>query len=272
MCPSGRSLQSDVEELEGQPVFTEHAADALVLVRGSIEDLTTGVHVQIEAHAADGALLGTRELRAPAGDCASLRRALSLVLILLIDREEQLEVRPSARRRVLHVGAELGMLSGALPRATPGVALAFGAEVSSRLRLRADASYWLPVAIESAHGVGAAIGALGLGLALCPRLSRDARGFGVWLCAGTQLGGLSAVPHQLHGPQRQTRLLAEALVELKWSVRIHGRGSLEASVGPFVSLSRPRFSYLGHEAQSVSVYRPSALGAILRLAIIIDRL
>lgn len=273
VCPSAAVLESDIERIEGRQIFTsESSAD--VLVEGRIEDLATGVYAELEARTADGVSLGTRSLRAPAGECASLRRALGLVLLMLLELDDDsVHARantPRASERAIQFGAEGALLLGTMPRVTEGVGLAFGFDLLPWLRLRTDGAYWLPVTVETSRGVGAKLQAFGLSLALCPRLAGSRERLALWLCAGGQVGGLVSTPRKLAGPAAQTRALAQALLELKLAVRLYGVNWLEASLGPTISFSRPQFSYRRSDGSTADLYRPALVGAILRLSFIID--
>ncbi|MDB4975138.1 MAG: hypothetical protein JWN48_3479 [Myxococcaceae bacterium] len=271
MCPSARVLETDVEALAQRQLFVSREA-ADVLVRGRIEEGASGVRVQLEARSADGALLGTRELSAPAGECASLRRSLGLVLTMLVDGDVHRETPLGGERGPSWaLGAGLGLMSAALPAVTPGLDLQLGLSARERLQLRARASYWLPVSIETERGVGARLQAVSFGLAACPRLSQAARVVHVGLCAGTQLGALVSTPRRLDGPARQARLLAQLTLELKLSMRVGRRSAIEGSVGPLLALHRPRFFY-DRGPDRAAVFRPALFGALVRVAVIIDGL
>ena len=272
VCPSGTVLESDLERVEGRKIFTSEAA-ADVLVEGRIDDLETGVYAEISARTADGVALGTRVLRAPAGECASLRRALGLVLLMLLELDDDpARVRAAPFERAVQFGVGGAVLSGTMPRMGAGVSLAFGVDLLPRLRLRSDGSYWLPVSVETPRGVGAKLQAYTLGLALCPRLSRASTAVALWFCGGGQLGGLTSSPRLLVGPAKQTRLLGQALLELTLAVRLYGASWLEASLGPVVSFNRPQFYYRRSDGKNADVFRPALLGAIFRLGFIIDGL
>jgi hypothetical protein len=60
------------------------------------------------------------------------------------------------------------------------------------------------------------------------------------------------------------------VLELVLSIRITQRSSLEAAGGVVGSPSRPPFSFIDSDGQSVSVYRPALFGAIFRFGVTID--
>jgi hypothetical protein len=270
LCPSSEALEHDVEQLAGRAIFTE-PAQADVLVRGSFESSKDGIQVHIAARDAAGSSLGTRALRAPAGKCAELRRPLALVLTMLLDRERHDDARRRKPTSDLSFGAGIGLLSGTLPRVTPGPSLLLGANVRAWLRLRAEAAYWLPVSILTPRGVGAKLQAIGLTLTACTIGPPGGGATQLWLCGGAQLGASFSQPRKLEGASLQARLLAQALLELRLSRRIASWSSLEAALGPIVAFSRPQLTYERSDGSSRVVYRPSRLGAIVRLAIIIGQ-
>lgn len=269
LCPSAEALVRDAEQLAERALFTD-AAKADLLVDGLVVDSESGVTARLEARRRDGRLLGRRQLYAPPGLCASLRRSLALVLLMLLERAEQPEPLEPELNTQGWVGA--GLLQGTLSRAAPGVSAGLTLTVRENLQLRADSSYWLPISSATTDGEGATLRAWGLGLAGCPRLAGAGAPFQLWLCGGTQLGALIAQPHGLDGAGRQTRLLAQLTVELKLAAHVSEQASLELSVGPVVSLSRPRVFFTRTDGATVDVARPEPLGAILRLAIVVQRL
>lgn len=247
-----------MEALIGRRVFTSPDA-ARVIVRGVIEDGPSGVRVHIQASGARGEALGTRELVAPPGQCATLRDAIGLVLTLFVEYEE-----PSASETVLGFGAEASLADGPLPRiafsAGPALYLALGPV----LRLHASAAYWPRVSIRTARGVGATLEAFSLKLRGC------ARGWaGLGLCAGVEGGALLAEPLELAGPERQVRLLAQGLLDASWEVELASVLRADLGVGSLFSLSRPEFSYLRADGGRMAVYRPPLAGVIFRCTLII---
>jgi len=269
MCPSSAVLQADVEQLMGHPVFAPRE-QADLLMQGVVEDRPSGVRVQIEVRDPRGAVLGSRELSAPAGECASLRRALGLVLALLLDQHEAdpRAARHSERTAVAGT-ASLGVLTATLPRADVGFGLALSLDPAKWPRVRFGASYWLPVVAETQSGVGASFQLLRAGLSACPRLL-SSRAIGLWLCAGVELGGLRSTPRSLEGPAHQTRLLVQPGVELACALRISRHSALEAALGALANVLRPSFYYGRGDGETVDVYRPGIFGALLRIGLTID--
>jgi hypothetical protein len=268
-CPSSATLQADVVALEGAPVFVAEAQADLVL-RGAIVDTADGVHVRVEARDARGALLGTREFSAQAGDCASLRRVLALMLTILIDSAELARPSHVHAHRPLVAGAGLSLWSGTLPLVRPGLSLAIAGDPLQRLRLRGYATYVLPVSARTPAGVGARFDAFALGSALCPRLSPVEAAVGLWVCAGAQLAFVYTRPQMLEGPARQLRVLGQALLELSFSLRITKRSSLEAALGVVGSPYRPEFLFLKNDHSRVFVHRPAPFGVLARFGVTID--
>ena len=268
LCPSSATLQSDVEELVGRDVFTPRE-EADVVVRGVVEDRQTGVLIKIDALDRRGAVLGSRELTAPAGECASLRRALGLVLAFLLEQDNL--IREPAPRRAVEpgVGVFAGVLSGTLPRADLGVGLALALDPPAPVRFRLDASYWLPVIAETPRGVGARFEAVRAGFSLCPRLLPSGEAVGLWVCAGAELGGLISTPRMLTGMDHQARLLVQPNVEISLAVRVAPHASVELTLGAVANALRPTFSYRRGDGETTTAFRPSLFGAILRAGLTI---
>ena len=266
MCPTAVSVESDVEQLLGRPVFTS-SPDAEILIESDIEEDASGARVHIRAHNTDHVELGSRELSAAAGECASLRRPLSLVLSLLLD-QESVSVRADRRRtRSLRLGVLAAGLSGTLPRMTAGFGLVLAVPLLARLDLQLGANYWLPVTIATSQGLGASFQAVAGEVALCPRLTSELGRFALSLCGGVQLGALLSSPRELEGPQRQARLSAQLLVELRLFAQLSRQFGLAGGISPVLSLSRPRY-YLTHaDGSTLDVHRPARGGVLLRVTL-----
>jgi hypothetical protein len=269
LCPASATLQADVEELMGRAVFGPRA-EADVMVRGVVEDELSGVFIRIDARDRRGTVLGSRELTAPAGQCASLRRAVGLVLAFLLEQDNLIRA-PAIESAVEPVlGAFVGVLSATLPRADAGVGVSLALDPRAPVRLRIDASYWLPVRAETQRGVGATFQAARGGVSVCPRLLPSASVVGLWICTGVELGGLLSAPRMLTGMDRQARLLVQPNLEIALSVRLGRHAALEASLGALTNVLRPSFSYRRGDGETAQAFRPSLFGAILRAGLTIQ--
>ena len=268
LCPTRAALQADVEQTMGRRVFRDdHSAH--VTVRGVIEDSLDGAHVQIEARAADGTHLGTRQFSAPAGHCDELRGAIALVLTLFLERGD--EAGPMLQEEgETHIGfgASAAVLSTPLPRATVAGGPSLSLEFGQHLRVRADGAIWFPVVVQTARGTGATLNALSLALRLCvrPWASTPIR---LLICAGGEGGALIATPLQLVGPERQTRLLAHGLLDMRLEARLGTFALLDLAAGPLVTLSRPAFSYKLSDGGLMPVYQPTRFGFVVQMSFVI---
>ncbi|HEY6877801.1 MAG TPA: hypothetical protein VI299_07265 [Polyangiales bacterium] len=265
MCPTRATLDEDVAQLTGRG-FTPEPALAEVHVLGRVERGELELIAHIEAHTADGAPLGTRELRADIDDCASLRRPLAMVLALLVD--QPIQPGPSL---AYEVGVEVAAVVGLLPRATGSIgASAFVAPLAG-LGVRAQVSYLWPVAAETETGSGARMSGAGGALALCPRLlrSHDAT---LWLCAGARSGVLFARPRGLVDHETRRLAFADALAELTGSMRMSRTVMVWFSGGPTLALIRPDLFLERTDGTRVSVQRASQVGAIFRFGLTIGSL
>jgi hypothetical protein len=267
-CPSSAALQGDVEALLGQRVFVAERA-AQVILRGTIEDDAGGVRVVIAASDATGAPRGVRTLEAPAGACASLRRPLAVVLLMLLEQAAEPVGAPSPLRRDQRLGPSLGLLTGVLPRATTGVGAVYTVALRERLQLRADAAYFLPVTAATASGVGARFQAYGAGVGLCPRLWRSPRALSLWLCGEGRLGGLHAQGRGLSEASGHARLLAQAGLALALTAPVVRGLALELSAAGLATPTRPRFFYERSDQSTAFVHRPAPIGVFVRLSLTI---
>jgi hypothetical protein len=260
MCPTREALEADIEALMERRVFVGRD-DAQVIVRGVARESSDGATVEIEAVSDRGEVIGTRELSAPAGECATLRSAIALVLTMFIEHEAATREDGEV---ALGIGGELSLTQAPLPRMAFAVGPALSLSLGDLVQLHAVAAYWLPVAIETPSGVGATVEAASLELRGCTRFWA-----GLGLCTGFEGGALIASPRRLNGPERQVRLLAHALLEAAFELDLGGAARIDAAAGAILSLSRPELSYLTGEGARRAVYRPQQLGMNFRLSIII---
>jgi hypothetical protein len=267
LCPSRAALEADVEEVMGRRIFTERA-DAPLTVHGVIEDGSAEAHVRIDARSKSGALLGTRELTAPAGRCSSLRGAIALVLTLFVDRDEGDASGEESVDTRIGFGISGEVVSIPLPRTTFAAGPTLSLDVGRYLRFQADGAYWVPVSIQTQRGVGAKLEAFSFRLRACGKLWGDGT-FGLRVCVGGEAGAIVASPLELAGPPRQTRLLAHGMLALGWETQLGKVALIDLAAGPVLSLSRPAFSYTRGNGERMAVYRPKLGGIIFQLTFII---
>ena len=264
-CVPQAVLEQDVEQALDRPVFTSAAA-ARLHIRATIEDGPSGVLVRLEARGANGEVLGTRELRAPAGQCAALRNGIGLVLTLLVERDSE----PEPLR--LDAGLWTGFLFNVLPRGTFGAGPALSLNMGSSVQLRADAAYWLPVTVDTTRGIRAHLHAATFALRAClPIAGADP---GVWrlqLCGGGQLGALITVQTRPTEPAPEARLLAQGLVEARGALYFGRTARLELALGPVVSVGGTSLYAVRSDGTRALLYRVPTWGAIFAVAFIISR-
>jgi hypothetical protein len=269
-CPPQATLEQDVEQALGRPIFTS-AQNAQLLVRGTIEERSSGVLVRLQAQRSDGKLLGLRELRGQPGQCAALRDDIGLVLTLLVERDGVgVEEPPAPSALRLDLGLWTGFLVNTLPRGTFGLGPALALDLGGYAQLRADAAYWLPVSIQTAGGIQATLQAASLALRICPRLAGNEESlFSMRLCGGAQLGALFTSQTQPAGAATQTRLIVQGLLELRSGLRLGRTAQLELALGPILSLNRTSLLAVRSDGSSVQLYRQPSAGLILSLGFII---
>jgi hypothetical protein len=263
-CPVGAVIEGDVERALDRQIFAPARA-AELHVRGYVEDGSSEVVVRLEARNVSGKLLGIRALRAPAGGCMGLRNDIDLVLMLLVEGTDH--VAPAGAH--VRVGAGLwgGLVVGALPRPAWSVGPVLTLAVGPELQLRADAAYWLPVAVQTTSGIRADLHAASLALRVCPRVAGDDQGvLSLRVCAGAVLGVLIAAQQQPAGPAPQLRVLSQALLELRVVLHAGSAGRLELAVGPTLAFNRPSIVAVGGDSSRVGLFRPSLLGTLFALA------
>ncbi|MFM2416916.1 MAG: hypothetical protein RL385_1639, partial [Pseudomonadota bacterium] len=271
MCPGRATLEADVEDLLGRPVFTREA-DAELRVRGGVREDADGVYAYLDAQLADGSPLGRRELTAAAGECASLRQALALVLTLFAEESGAAIRRPRNLWPVqgsLRWGLTTGVLVGTLPRADGAAGVLLVSELAKGLRGRIDATYFFPIAVQTRAGQGARIDAAALGLRLCPHLWGE-RTLVLRACAGADLGAFRARPKALSEGVQRMRLLGQGSVTLEAEARILSRLGLLVGLGPTFPFARPHFYLRTADEQPLTVFRPGPVGAFLHMSLIIS--
>jgi hypothetical protein len=278
------SIEREVEQLVGHPVFVSANGQANLVLRGGATLAPDGLHAWFEARDASGALAGRRELNEASGDCGALQHSAALVLSILLDHprgaaEPSAEPHERVARR-LSGSAGVSAWSGPLPRLAPGFWLSLELGLTTWLRVRADGAYWLPVEKEAGEQgaggrAGGTLSAVTGGLAICPIWSPGPSGgrVRVGACLGGQAGSFLATPMGLDQDNLVARLLAQATLEVGVSVRVQRLTTLFVSAGPALALTRPRFYYTREDAQrrgaEFDVYRPEKYGMIARIGMTI---
>jgi hypothetical protein len=115
-------------------------------------------------------------------------------------------------------------------------------------------------------GSGLSMTAAHLGAALCP-LDRSLGTDSLQLCAGVQLGLLRGVSTGFPEASAETRPTFELEGHARYHFRLGGNVGLSYSAGVFVALLRDRFGYSDRYGEFVQVFRRSAVGARLDLAL-----
>lgn len=273
------SIEREVEQLVGHPVFVSANGQANLILRGGATLAPDGLHAWFEARDASGALAGRRELNEASGDCGALQHSAALVLSILLDHPRG--AAEPHERVAGRVSGSAGVSAwyGPLPRLAPGFWLSLELELATWIHVRADGTYWLPVKKEageqgSGGRPGGTLSAVTGGLALCTMWSPGPSGrVHVGACLGGQVGSFLATPLGLDQDSRVARLLAQATLEVGVSVRVQRLTTLFVSAGPALALTRPRFYYTREDAQQrgaeFDVYRAEKYGMIARIGLTI---
>lgn len=272
-CPTHAVIEGDVNALSGRRVFVPEG-EADLEVQCVIEDDREGARAQVEVRDGAGRSLGTRELRAEGDGCASLRKPLSLVLSMWLDREPPPEapqpaVAPARRAVPLGLGVAFAGNLGALPRITPGFGAWLDVGVHPHLDLRFAGAYWLPVHVRTSGASGARIQAFGVGAELCPSLAVGVSRVRLGLCTGAQLLGLTGTAYRLVAGVRDTVLLGQARLYPEISLAFR-RMRLAAGAGPTLAFSRPRLLIRRPDGSDRVAHVPDRFGLQLQLGLIIS--
>jgi hypothetical protein len=204
---------------------------------------------------------------------------------------EAAAVAPSAPRPVfvahprpswVGAGVALGILN--LPKIGVGVELIAQLRTESIWPIEFSLSYWFQNDAELSvseldlmlhpfyvypypeGGSKLSMTAAQLGAALCP-LERYMRADIFQLCAGVKAGLLRAESTGFPDEGIETRPTLELEGYLRYHFRLGGALGLTYSAGLFVPLIRDRFGYLDRQGDFVEVFRTSAVGARLDLAL-----
>jgi hypothetical protein len=141
-------------------------------------------------------------------------------------------------------------------------------DIDGLLQLRADLSYFLPVAVRAPSGIEASLHGASLSLRGCPRLFGAADNVTLHVCAGLQTGVWLVAQSEPAVRALQARLLAQGLAELRMGVPLFGSARLELGVGPSFSIIRASF-YAAYAAGARELlYRVPLVGAQAQLGIV----
>ena len=264
-CPPANVLERDVEETLDRKVFTTTPA-AELSIQGSIEEQGPETWVHLTARNRQGRVLGMRELHAVGGGCAALRSDIVLVLTLLVEREEVLSEETDVN---VSLGVSGTLMAYVLPRWDAGVGPTLVLDVADALlQLRADLTYFFPVAIRTTSGVAAELHAASLTLRACPRLYGQDSAFSLHVCGGLQAGAWLVSQTEPSSRPLQIRLLAQGLLELRAGVQLGESTRLTLAVGPSLSVHRTTFFAAYDAGMRALLYRVPLLGAQVQLALV----
>lgn len=262
-CPPANVLETDVEETLGRKVFTS-TPGAELSIQGRIEEQGSETLVHLTARNRHGRVLGVRELHAEGGGCAALRSDIVLVLTLLVDREDDAD-------EALDVSASFGaagtLLANVLPRWAAGAGPVLVLDIEEVLQLRADLSYFFPVAVRTTSGVAADLHAASVTLRVCPRLHGQDSALSLHVCGGLQAGAwlVAQTEPSRHAPQ--VRLLAQGLLELRLGLSLGERTTLTLGAGPSLSIVRPSLYATFDAGAPAFLYRVPLVGAQVQLGL-----
>jgi hypothetical protein len=262
-CPPANVLENDVEETLDRKLFTS-APGAELSIQGRIEEQGAETWVYLTARNRHGRVLGMRELHAQGGGCAALRSDIVLVLTLLVERDDAADNSPDVS---VSFGAAGTLMANVLPRWDAGAGPTLALDIEEVLQLRADLSYFFPVAVRTTSGVAADLHAASFTLRVCPRLHGGDGALSLHLCGGLQAGAWLVAQSEPSSRALQVRLLAQGLLELRLGLSLGERTTLTFGAGPSISIVRPSL-YATYDAGAPTfLYRVPLLGAQVQLGL-----
>jgi hypothetical protein len=284
-CPDGRAMRAAVVTRLGRDPFGPGDGSAIEAIASHAGSTWTA---RVTARAADGQLIGDRELNSSAPTCASLASAAALAVALVIDpdavartsaaraapapspaappRSAGTAVSPSSSptRDGLASWVDLRAVAsaGLLPGFAPGIAIGTDLALARWLSLSAALSYWPEQKQRSGSGaIAFGLSAVSLGACSEP-VAFDA--LGVALCAGALLGSIHSVIYQLiptaPGDRLWSGLSAGARIYAPRKATVRVSFALDA----LAPLTRQRFTVGG---QPGTAFRQSAVALDAQLGL-----
>lgn len=264
-CIDAADLRASVESRLHRRVFVARDV-APIVIDAHIARAASGWHVAIAVRDEAGASIGARELDDPSPDCRSVDETLVLVIALIVDPEAtSRDVSPAptpppagARWRAgvsAHGTAAVGLLPGG----------AFGGALAVTV-----APPWMPPAVIRASlwredearraQVGARFQLATAGVTICPRVSRRGA-LVVAACAGAETGHVAARGFGFDRSQRSATIVGHAVIEPHVEIQLSRKLAVEARVGLWVPIIRPRFTF-DQGGVPVRLYQPPAISLV----------
>jgi hypothetical protein len=272
-CIDAAALEREVEGRLERRVFG-NAMEADVFLRGQIERRAGDFEARLSMVAANGRVLGERELHTEALDCRRLDESLAVVIALALD---SLRAIPAASLRVptsaprpgwsAKVGPTVVGSWGLLP--TAAVSVGFDVAVQPPSLWPIDFAWSLSPASTRVDwsGRGANFSAMQLGLYVCPL----AHGSGIELsgCLGAELDYLTATGFALDIERSaQSLVFGPALRTSVFFPFGHAAG-FTTNFNLAVPLLRDRFTYTTEQGTVVVLHRPEPVMLFLGIGILV---
>lgn len=264
-CIDATVLRVAVESRLHRRVFV--ASDvAPVVIDAHIAPATGGWHVAIAVRDETGAPIGARELDDPSPDCRSVDETLALIIALIVDpeaatREVPPPPAPTAVRSRWRTGvsAHGTAAAGMLPGAAFGGALVVTIDSPWMPPAVIRASIWREDEARDAQA-GARFRLATAGVTICPRVfGRGA--IVVAACGGAEIGRVSARGFGFDRSQSTTTSVGHAVIEPRVELQLNRRLAVEAGVGIWVPIVRPRFTF-DQGGVPVLLYQPPAASLV----------
>jgi hypothetical protein len=272
-CIDGPTLEREVEGRLERRVFG-NAMEADVYLRGQVERRETDFVARLSMVAANGRVLGERELRSDAPDCARLDESLAVVIALALD---SIRAMPAASLRIpkstprngwsAKVGPTFVGSWGLLPQ--PAMTVGFDVAVQPPSFWPFDFAWsigFLPSKVERS-GRTAEFSSMQLGLFLCPfsYVSRvELRG-----CVGVE-GDYVTATGVSFDVQRSTGsvVLGPAGRTALFLPLGHAAG-FSSNFSLAVPLLRDRFTYTTETGQVEELHRPARVVLFLGIGLLL---
>ena len=278
-CIDPQALRNAVDARLGRPVFTDTEQRA-VSIEGNVRPTQHGWHVAITVHGPDQEPLGQRELEESAPDCRVLDEALVLMIALIVDPDAAMRdpqqappppppvptptpaptptPLPTEPWRVA-VSANVSGGAALLPGATLGGALRVSIDAPVLPAIAFRVSLW-PTDEQRRGDQGAEFLLLTGGAAICPRVWR------LGLCGGVELGRMSGDGFGFDRSQQSAAFVTYITAEPHLAVTLTDRLDLEASIGAWIPLVRPRFVF-EQAGEDIDLYQPAAVAFVGQLGL-----
>jgi hypothetical protein len=270
-CIDGPMLEREVEGRLERRVFG-NAMEADVFLHGQVERRDNDFFARLSMVAANGRVLGERELRSEAPDCARLDESLAVVVALAVD---SLRAMPAAALRVpkatprdgwsAKVGPTLVGSWGLLPE--PGLSVGFDVTLQPPSFWPVDFAWSIsPISTDiERSGRVAEFSAMQFGAFLCP-LSYAAR-IELRQCLGGEFDYITATGTSFDVQRSTSSIVAGPASRTVLFLPIGRASGVSTNFNLAVPLLRDRFTYTADGGRVELLHRPAPVMLFLGLGL-----